>query len=237
VSLKVVGYIRCSTEEQASGGVTLDAQRSKLEQYARLHDLELVEVVADAGVSAKSLDRPGLARALGLLEAGTAGGLVVAKLDRLSRSVRDWNALIDDYFGDRAGKTLMSVSDSIDTRTAAGRLVLNVLMSVAQWERETIVERTADALGHKKRRGERVGKVPFGQSLGPDGKTLVPDPIEQGARILIRRWHRQGWTLAAIGAELLRRGIHPRSGRPTWGPSTLRHLALTTPDDLDVEAA
>lgn len=228
--MKVIGYIRCSTEEQASGGVTLDSQRAKVEQYARLHELDLVEVVADAGVSAKTLDRPGLARALRMLGAGSAAGIVVAKLDRLSRSVRDWNALIDDYFGDRPGKTLMSVSDSIDTRTAAGRLVLNVLMGVAKWERETIVERTADALGHKKRRGERVGKVPFGWSLAPDGRTLEPDPIEQGARTLVRRWHLEGWTLKAIGEELVRRGIRPRSGRPAWGPSTLRHIALTTPD-------
>lgn len=230
MSLKVVGYIQCSTEDQASGCVTLDSQRAKVEQYAHLHELDLVAVVADAGVSAKSLDRPGLDRALGMLRSGAAAGVVVAKLDRLSRSVRDWNALIDDYFGDRPGKTLMSVSDSIDTRTAAGRLVLNVLMSVAQWERETIVERTADALGHKKRRGERVGKVPFGWSLAPDGKALVPDPIEQEARVLIRHWHREGWTLRAIGAELARRGVLPRSGKPAWDPSTIRHIALTTPD-------
>src|SRR3954469_20668262 len=117
--MKVVGYTRCSTEEQATGGVTLESQRSKIEQFARLHELDLVDVIADAGVSAKSLDRPGLAQALARLDSGHVAGIVGAKLGRLSPPARDWNDLIDRFFGERAGKTLMSVSDSIDTRTAA----------------------------------------------------------------------------------------------------------------------
>ncbi|HEY5312706.1 MAG TPA: recombinase family protein, partial [Pirellulales bacterium] len=167
--MKVVAYVRVSTEEQATSGVSLDAQRAKLQAYAALYDLDLVEVIADEGVSAKSLNRPGLQRALAMLTKGKVAGLLVAKLDRLSRSVADWNILIDQHFGEKAGRQLFSVGDSIDTRTAAGRLVLNVLMSVAQWEREAIGERTRDALGHKRSKGERVGQVPFGKRLAADG--------------------------------------------------------------------
>lgn len=89
--------------------------------------------------------------------------MVVVKLDRLTRSVADWQLLIDDYFGERSGKQLFSVADSIDTRTAAGRLVLNVLLSVAQWERETTGERTREALRHKDshRRTVRQGAIRF----------------------------------------------------------------------------
>src|SRR3954466_4768983 len=101
--MRAVGYVRCSTEEQATEGVTLDAQRAKLEAFARLHELDLVAVEVDAGASAKSLDRPGLARALAMLDAGEADGVLIAKLDRLSRSVADWNRLIDGYFGPAAG--------------------------------------------------------------------------------------------------------------------------------------
>jgi DNA invertase Pin-like site-specific DNA recombinase len=180
--MKVIGYIRVSTEEQASHGQSLDAQRAKLEAYAKLYDLELVGVIVDAGASGKSLDREGLQESLTKLRKGGAAGLLIAKLDRLSRSVKDWNTLIDGYFGEKAGKQLFSVADSIDTRTAAGRLVLNVLMSVAQWERETIGERTRDALQHKIRvKGERCGKVRFGFDLAADGKTLVPNAVEQEA--------------------------------------------------------
>src|SRR6476661_5883591 len=121
--MRVIGYIRVSTDEQATGGQSLGAQRAKINDYARLYDLELVAVIEDAGVSAKSLNRPGLQKALAMLRSGKVDGLVIAKLDRLTRSVADWQTLIDDYFGERAGKQLFSVADSIDTRTAAGRLV------------------------------------------------------------------------------------------------------------------
>jgi DNA invertase Pin-like site-specific DNA recombinase len=225
--VRIIGYVRASTEEQAREGVSLDAQRTKVEQYAALHGLDLVEVLVDAGVSAKSLNRPSLARALAMLDAGQAEGIVVAKLDRLSRSVRDFADLIERYFGEGPGKTLMSVGDSIDTRTAAGRLVLNVLMSVAQWERETICERTRDALNHKRQRSERIGGIPYGWDC-PDGKTLVPNPQEQEGRALIRQWRRQGRTYQAIGAELLSRGFRPKSGRDHWAPSTLHFLARGT---------
>src|SRR4029077_8639452 len=100
-------------------------------------------------------DRPGIAAVLAeLRRRGGAEGVVIAKLDRLTRSLRDWADLIDEFFSDRGTRRLFSVGDSIDTRSAGGRLVLNVLMTVAQWEREVIGERTRDALGAKIRRGE-----------------------------------------------------------------------------------
>ena len=143
-SIRVVGYVRVSTEEQASHGVSLAAQTAKIRAYAALYELELVDVVEDAGQSAKTLNRPGLQQALTMSRSGAAQGLLVAKLYRMSRSVSDVATLIDSYFGDRARyqATLLPVADQVDTRTAAGRLVLNVLAAVSQWEREAIGERT-----------------------------------------------------------------------------------------------
>ena len=172
--MQVIGYVRVSTEEQSNHGVSLEAQKAKLTAYAALYGLQIVETIEDAGQSAKSLKRPGLQRALEMLRTGRAEGLLIAKLGRLSRSVADWNQLIDCYFGERAGCQLFSVADCIDTRTAAGRLVLNVLMSVAQWEREAIGERTKDALSHKRSKLERVsGNIPFGWTLDGDGVALI----------------------------------------------------------------
>ena len=226
--MKVIGYIRVSTEEQASDGVSLAAQREKLIAYAKLYDLELVEIIEDAGQSGKTLDRPGLKKALAMIRSGKAGGLLIAKLDRLSRSVVDWNTLIDSYFGERAGKQLFSVADSIDTRTAAGRLVLNVLMSVAQWERETIGERTKDALQHKIRKGERCGKVRFGFRLADDGVALIEDPAEQEVLRTIRRLKAAGQSLREIAAELTRRGILTKEGNRTWKHTTVARILQRT---------
>ena len=214
--MRVLLYARVSTADQSDNGVSLDAQQAKLEAYASLYDLVVVETIVDAGESAKSLNRPGLQRALELLRSGQADGLAVVKLDRLTRSVGDWQELIDDYFGEKAGKQLFSVADSIDTRTAAGRLVLNVLLSVAQWEREATGERTREALRHKIRNGERCGKVRFGYDVAPDGKTLVPNPAEQRAVVLMIDLRAAGYTLRQIAATLTASGIVTKEGGAVW---------------------
>jgi DNA invertase Pin-like site-specific DNA recombinase len=211
-STKAVGYIRVSTDKQAEHGVSLEAQHAKLTQYAALYDLALVDILVDAGVSAKTLERPGLQRALGLLRKGQANALLVAKLDRLTRRVKDLGTLVEDYFSsDRI--TLLSVADSIDTRTAAGRLVLHVLGSVAQWERETIGERTAEALAHKREQGQRTNlHAPYGLRIAEDGKTLVKDEAEQALLGAIRDARSRGLSQRAIVAELERQGFTTRKG-------------------------
>ena len=104
------------------------------------------------------------------------------------------------------------MADSIDTRTAAGRLVLNVLGSVAQWERETISERTTEALAHKKALGERIGEVPYGFALAEGGKTLVADAAEQALLAAIREARQRGLSQRAIVAELASKGFTTRKG-------------------------
>jgi len=214
--IKAIGYVRVSTEEQATDGVSLGAQRAKITAYADLYEIDLVAIIEDAGQSAKTLNRPGLQEALELLNKGQAEGLLIAKLDRLSRSVVDWNQLIDGYFGEKAGKNIWSVADSIDTTTAAGRLVLNVLMSVAQWERETIGERTKDALQHKKSMGERVGQIPYGFDLASDGKNLNENPEQQKVIVLMKSLRETGMSFSQIGRELEERGIPTQKAGRRW---------------------
>ena len=211
-STRAVGYIRVSTDKQADHGISLDAQQAKLTAYAQLYDVELVDSIVNAGASAKTLERPGLQRALGLLRKGQANALLVAKLDRLTRSVKDLGALVEDYFSSD-DITLLSVADNIDTRTAAGRLVLNVLGSVAQWERETIGERTKDALAHKRANGERTSlHAPYGFQIAADGKTLVPDAAEQALLAAIREARQRKLSQRAVVAELTRQGFTTRKG-------------------------
>lgn len=220
--MRVYGYCRVSSEEQAASGQSLAAQDEKIRLYCRLHGLELVAVLVDAGVSAKSLKRPALAEALAGLKAGTAAGLVVVKMDRLSRSVRDWSHLVETYFGDRAGSSLLSVEDSIDTRTAAGRLVLNVLVSVSQWEREAAGERTRAVLRHKADKGEAVSRAPRGLRI--EGKRLVADPESDGLRLAARarQLRAAGMTFQAVADALDAEGFRPTKGRRFYATSARR---------------
>jgi DNA invertase Pin-like site-specific DNA recombinase len=219
--MKTVLYVRASTEDQI---LTLEAQRTKLVAYAGVFDLEIVEVIEDAGESAKSLSRPGLQRALALMRSGAADGLVVAKLDRLTRNIGDWQWLITEFFGESGGKALLSLGDSVDTRSAAGRLVLNMMLSVAAWEREVIAERTKEALSTKIKRGERVGSVRFGFDLSADGKSLVPNAREQEAIALMIQWRHEGDTLRGIAAGLNELGIPTKEGAPWAFGSVARIL-------------
>jgi site-specific DNA recombinase len=211
---RTVAYLRVSTDKQADHGVSLDAQRAKVEAYASLYDLELVAVLVDAGASAKTLDRPELVRALAMLDAGEADALLVVKLDRLTRSVADLGTLVDRYFARQEGPALLSVGEQIDTRSAAGRLVLNVLASVAQWEREATGERTAAAMAHKRAQGEYTGgRVPYGWALDDDGVRLVADAGEQSVIRATLELRDSGLSLRKIGAALEARGFLPRNGR------------------------
>ena len=218
--MKVIGYTRVSTDEQGASGLGLEAQSAKLRAYCELFGHSLVEIVTEAA-SAKSLRRPGLKSALDDIRTGRAEGLLVAKLDRLTRSVRDMGDLLEKHF---TKAHLLVVAEQVDTSSAGGRLVLNVLMSVAQWEREAIGERTRDALKAKRRRGEKTGGgVPFGHDV-VDGK-LAANPAEQRALRLIESLKAKGYGYQKIAAQLNADLILTKTGR-AWRPPMVRKVYL-----------
>jgi site-specific DNA recombinase len=220
---RTVAYLRVSTDKQADRGVSLEAQRAKVESYAALYDLTLVAIEVDAGESAKSLARPALERTLSMLKAGKADALLVVKLDRLTRSVRDLCDLVDRYFRD-GRRALLSVSEQVDTRSAAGRMVLNVLSSVSQWEREAIGERTAAAMQHKQAAGEYIGgAAPYGYQLAADGARLAPIAAEQAVITEARKLRAAGLSLRKVAEALDARGLRARNGR-RFAPAQVARL-------------
>ena len=218
---KTVGYIRVSSADQADNGHSLSVQREKVELYAKLHGLELVAVIEDAGVSAKTLDRPGLQRALAMLDQGEAGALLICKLDRLTRSVSDLGKLIETHFGEKGKAALMSVADSIDTRSAAGRLVLNVLASVSQWEREVIVERTVETMQALKTSGKVYSRPVMGFDA-IDGK-LVPNDAEQALIERISSMRSAGLSFGKIADTFNAEGVQTKRGG-TWASMTIKKI-------------
>lgn len=221
---RVIAYLRVSTDEQATGGHSLAAQESKLRAYCEALDLVLVRVEVDAGVSAKTLTRPALQRALGALQRGEADALLVTKLDRLTRSVRDLGTLLEDHFGED-GAGLISLGESVDTRTAAGKLVLRLLVSVSEWEREAIGERTSTVLQAMRADGKRVGSIPYGYQLREDGVTLAEVADEQTVIARARALRSHGLAYRAIGETLQHEGRCSRTGRAFAAEQVKRMLA------------
>jgi site-specific DNA recombinase len=225
--VRAIGYVRVSTEKQVDSGVSLEAQQEKVRAMAVVQDAEMVDIIVDAGESAKSLNRPGMAQLLALVDARAVDVVIIAKLDRLTRSVKDLAELLERFT--RRGVSLVSVADSLDTGSAAGRLVLNIMVSVSQWEREAVGERTRDAMRHKRANGERVGTLPFGYRLASDGVHLEAEPREQAIAARIREMKKAGCTMRSIAAALNRQGFTTRHGTP-WRFQYLSELAISAPE-------
>ena len=217
-----IAYIRVSTEGQATEGVSLDAQRAKIQAWCVANDVSLGTVFVDAGVSGKRSDnRPQLQAALKEV-CQSKGILVVYSLSRLARSTKD--TLIISEQLDKAGADLVSLSEKIDTTTAAGKMVFRMLAVLAEFERDQISERTVAALAHKKSKGERVGKIPFGYTLADDGVSLVQNAREQEAIRLIVSLNQRGFTLRAIALELESLKIPTKDGKGSWKHSTVKSI-------------
>src|SRR5450759_3177442 len=195
---KAIGYVRASTDKQAEHGVSLEAQVEKIRAMATVHDVELLDVLVDAGESAKDLDRPGMVRILDMVQSRAVGMVIVAKLDRLTRSVKDLAVLLEQF--QRRGVSLVSVAES--------------LVSVSQWEREAIGERTRDAMRHKKSKLEFVGNAPYGFRLAADKRHVEPEPGEQAILERIQRLRKGGKSLRGIADLLKRLDIRSRQGSP-----------------------
>ena len=209
--MQVLGYVRVSGSEQALSGAGLEAQRQAIAAECERRGWRLVEVVEDAGWSARDLRRPGIKAALDALEAGEAQALVVAKLDRLSRSLLDFAGVMAK--AQRQGWGVIALDVQVDTSTASGEAMANMLATFAQFERRLIGQRTKEALEIKKASGVRLGRPP-----------LVP-------RSVVRRIQRQrarGETFRAIADSLNRDKVPTAQGGMRWYAATVRHVLLRT---------
>jgi site-specific DNA recombinase len=216
--MKAIGYIRVSTNEQASEGVSLDNQTAKIKQYCETYGLQLVETISDPGESGKNLKRPGIQRLLGELK--NIDAVVVYKLDRLSRKVLDTLETLREFEKNKVD--FHSVMEKIDTGTAAGKFFLNITASFAQMERDLTAERTTDALQFKKKNGELVGSVPYGKRLDNDGIHLIDDADELETIRLAMRWRAKGASLRTIAKELTRKKRQCRGC--IWYAQTVKNI-------------
>jgi site-specific DNA recombinase len=214
-----VGYTRVSTEEQAREGVSLDAQKARIEAWALANETALIGFYEDAGISGgRAENREGLQGAIGLACEKKAI-LVVSSLSRLSRSTRDTLALAERL--EKAGADLVSLSERIDTTSASGKMVFRMLAVLNEFERDQISERTAAALRHKRDQHHAYSPTPYG--FDRIGNTLVLNPAEQEVLERILRLRTLGWSLRRIADRLDAEGIPAKRGG-RWFGSTVRSI-------------
>ena len=219
----VVGYVRVSTARQATEGVSLEAQESRIRAYAVAQGLEVASVHVDEGLSGgRANNRPALQAAL-TDACKRRGVLVVYSLSRLARSTKD--ALEIGARLDKAGADLVSLSESLDTTSASGKMIFRLLAVLAEFERDLISERTTGAMAHLRLAGRRISHViPYGYT--DEGGKLVPVPAERAVVRRMLAWQEAGLSLRAIAAKLAEAGIPSKMGRPTWTAATVRHVLL-----------
>jgi DNA invertase Pin-like site-specific DNA recombinase len=204
--MNVMGYLRVSTREQAESGAGLSAQRACIEAEASRRGWSVLWV-EDKGESGKSLRRKGLQEALTGLKAGRAEALVVAKLDRLSRSVQDFAGVL--ALARRQKWGVVALDLGVDTTTPSGRLVAHVLAAVAEWERDVIAQRTRDALAER-----RAAGVKLGRERVCDAATV--------ARIMSDV--ALGWRPPTIARRLDADRVPTPAGGKRWHPSTVARI-------------
>jgi DNA invertase Pin-like site-specific DNA recombinase len=203
--MQVIGYVRVSTEEQGSSGAGLAAQRATIAAECERRGWQLVDTIEDRGYSAKDLRRPGIRAALEELKRGDAEGLVVAKLDRLSRSMLDFTAIMSR--AQRESWALVALDCAVDTTTPAGEAMANVLATFAQFQRRLIGQRTREALAAKRAAGVQLGRP----------RSLPRKTVQR-----IRRERQRGASLALIADTLNKDGVATGHGGKRWYPSTVR---------------
>jgi site-specific DNA recombinase len=219
---RIAGYARVSTDKQADSGVSLEDQQHKIRAMAVVHGGELVEMIVDAGESAKTLDRPGMIRLLALVDSRSVDVVIIAKLDRITRSVKDLAELLERF--QKRGVALVSVAESLDTSSAAGRLVLNIMASVSQWEREAIGERTASAIRYKRSALQVFNHCPYGWKR--NGKSLVAVEEEQTVIRKIRQMRTAGRKLQGIANDLNASGVPTKTGK-LWQATSIRNVLVS----------
>lgn len=213
-TIRVALYVRVSTDKQAEYGLSLDAQKAELERYCRERRFDISELYVDGGYSGKDTERPAFQRMIAELREGGVHGIVVTKLDRLTRSIRNLCELNEDVLRP-LNLHLVCIRDGINTFEVGGTLLMHLLAVIGQIERENISQRTAAAIAHIHDSGGHYGKVPFGKTTAPHPtqprmKILVEHPEEGRWLKQIFAWYAEGKQPTEIANLLNEHGVKPR---------------------------
>ena len=218
-TVRVAAYARQSVSKDGDPEFgSVEAQREAVAAYVTVRKADGWTLIPtdyiDLGVSGKSIERPAFRRLLDDIEAGHVDAVAVYKIDRLSRSLPDFTRLMD--FFQKQGVTFVATTQSIDTSTSSGKLMLNVLASFAEYERDAVSERVRDKIAASRRRGLWTGGVPMLGLDSVDGTLVVNETEAEQVREAYRLYLDLG-SLRETVAELTRRGITTKSWTTNTG--------------------
>ena len=218
---KTLGYIRVSGKKQRDDGLSLGVQENMIRDYCKMFDLDLIDVKCDT-VSGKNIKkRPALKEILEMVSKGKVADLVIVKLDRLARNVRQTYEIAELLKTNNCN--LHAVTDKIDTSTAMGKAFFGITAVFAEMERELIAERTKIVLDGKRANGEVIGTIPYGYKR--EGEKLAVNNDEQQVIARIKDLRSQGLSFAKIGKQLIKESIRNRNNTP-FPPMQIRALIL-----------
>ena len=208
-------YMRVSTEDQAREGFSLPEQKERLEAYCKFNGYKIVEYYTDAGISAKTGNhRPEYDRMLEDGKQGKINMIIALKLDRITRSTRDWETLMD--YLEKYNINIAFVNDDINTTTANGKMVSRIMMSVSQNEIERTSERTIIGLEGAIKQGHIPARAPLGYKH--IDKKLVPDPLTKDIVIRIYNLYFEGLTYNTIAKLFNKEKV---CGKTNWKDTSI----------------
>lgn len=238
--MKVIGYCRVSTSMQEEQGSSLDAQKDTIVQFCKARNLELIDVYKECiSGSVEPRERPLLSHVLRELDDNIADGIVIVKLDRLSRSIRDTIALLSELSS--RSKKFFEIKNNLSNDGAVNQFTVHLFSALAQMERSMIQERVNDVIKYRKEHNLIIGNIPFGKMVAEkDGqKILIDHPEEQRTLKMIKELRetivikkndkgerKMNMTFANIAKSLERNGRKNKEGSTRWFPSYVRKLYL-----------
>lgn len=223
--MKAIGYIRVSTAQQSEQGVSLQDQAEKIEEYCNFKDLNLVEIIADKGVSGgvPLASREGGQDLFHSIAENEIDVVVSVKLDRLFRDAADCLNTSKEWDNKGIALHLLDLGGStLDTSTAMGRMFLTISASFAEMEKNLIQERTKNALQYKKTNKEVYGQTPTGYDR--KGDKLVKNDKELELVKYIKKLRNAGNSLRKIADKLNDAGYKTKQGGQKWYASTVSYI-------------
>jgi site-specific DNA recombinase len=232
---RVVGYIRVSSQGQVADGESLERQEEKIRAYCSLKGISDVDIIADRGISGFKSSRPGFQKLISMCSSKEVRMIIVNDLSRLSRSVRDTLAFVEDVVN-KYGVEFVSLQNDIDTTSPMGKAFLAISAVFNQLARDEVSMKVKNMWAHKRSKNEKTGGcIPFGYSL-VDSKRLVPLPEEQETVKHIHDLRASGHSLRDIVSDLHGKGIKTKTGREKWNPKIVKQILDRQLNELAIDA-